>query len=98
MIKQLQVISASKAREINPIERDEGFNHMKYDGHLEDWLKKVKNLELWQEAERSLKEYRIMGRYIDGVLMITDEFLDIPPVGTVHNFEVNQEEGTCIIL
>lgn len=64
------------------------------------------HLEIWKEEEFSLKEYKIVGAMVDGEFVDynpgnpkeEEVFLQYYPVGTIHTFEVNQEEGTCIVV
>ena len=107
MIKYLIITGANTAREINPVEKDPGFNYKKFEGKLSEYLIKAKQLEQWQAAEQSLKEYRIHGVYLKNSLpdrltrwnrLHISTVEKLYPIGSTHKCEVSEETLTAIIL
>jgi len=86
MTTQLIILPNGRAKEINPM----GYDPWKADNLKgpENLLKRISIFLEWEQLESSLKEYAILN---------VDHFYNLK-IGTVHNFKVNQEEGTCKIL
>jgi hypothetical protein len=100
MTTQLIILPNGRAKEIHPMGDMPTFNYQfPPDGPSDSMLASAeadyeKVMEIWLEVHSSLKEYRITNPKI---------LLSNPPkpsykVGQVVTCEVNQEEGTCIVV
>ncbi len=103
MKKQLIIKDSHTAREVNEIDKPRLKTVQQEGGNLSDYENWVKKYE---QAESSLKEYRIEG--IDIIsegkkrtipfIYNNGNMSEVFPIGSIHTFEVNEETGTCIIL
>jgi hypothetical protein len=92
MTTQLIILPNGRAKEINKMPYSD---RSKMQG-----LKFLKELSKWNKKESSLKEYRITGVKKESGEFVPIEFIDglKESVGSIAIFEINQEEGTCIIV
>ncbi len=89
MKKQLIIKDSQTAREVNTFGKEPRKAtelQMQYTSNIE--------YNNWQQAESSLKEYKIIGWDECYLGLFTETY----PIGSIHTFEVNEETGTCIIL
>ncbi len=106
-IKQLQILSATEAREINPWGRKPNHNQERYskwtfDGT--DWEHYNSDLNRWQAAESSLKTYRIVKPSLMPVFNSGRNAVLLGSNGNQYSehqevsCECNEQELTAIIL
>ncbi len=99
MKKQLIIKDSNTAREINPFSKNPDPKTLsggcsvlseRYNAQTRE-----NALRKWQQAESSLKEYKIEGvRFGETGLMTNVSF----PIGSIHTFETNEETLTCEML
>jgi hypothetical protein len=105
MTTQLIILPNGRAKEIHPMGEKPKYNTKRSDS---PYLQKhIKKLDKWFDIESSLKEYEILNLFTEGWFPTynnPDNFNSDPPaepramIGDIVTCEINQEEGTAIII
>ncbi len=103
-MKQLQIINANTAKEINPLGyMPDLYNYNVHQNYMDQYEQDVLD---WQEAERKLKEYRIVGYYLvpeehNSFVVWEDGNPDFKaiqfPIGSIHYCNCNEKELNAVI-